>query len=140
MEKNYSNLHKGLVLRSFWQVIRGFKLSFFLAILSSVIASGLDIYIPLQFLKLWNVLNSNNFTLSDKAHDILIVIFILGIIRLIISRGGSFINSYFQANTIAGLRKQAFCYTIGHSHSFFSDNFGGSLLQKINKYARSLKD
>lgn len=139
MEKNYSNLHKGLVLRSFWQVVRGFKLSFFLAILSSVIASGLDIYIPLQFLKLWNVLNSNNFTLSDKAHDILIVIFILGIIRLIISRGGSFINSYFQANTIAGLRKQAFCYTIGHSHSFFSDNFGGSLLQKINKYARSFE-
>ena len=139
MEKNYSNLHKGLVLRSFWQVIRGFKFSFFATILSSIIASGLDIYIPLQFLNLWNVLSSNDFTLGDKAYDIITVIFILGIIRLLFARGGSFINSYFQANTIAGLRKQAFCYMIGHSRSFFSDNFGGSLLQKINKYARSFE-
>lgn len=139
MNKNYSSLHKGLVLRYFWQVIKDFKLPFFLTIFSSIIASCLDIYIPLQFLKLWNILSSNDFTLGDRAHDIITTILILGIIRLIISRGGSFINSYFQANTIAGLRKQAFCYMIGHSHSFFSDNFGGSLLQKINKYARSFE-
>ena len=50
-----------------------------------------------------------------------------------------FLNSYFQANVIAGLRKQAFSYMTGHSHTFFINNFGGSLTQKINKYARSFE-
>lgn len=50
-----------------------------------------------------------------------------------------FSNSYFQANVMAGLREQAFSYMIGHSHSFFSNNFGGSLTQKIGKYARAFE-
>ena len=139
MNKDYSNLHKGLVFKYFWQVIRNFKFSFFSLIIGVTIAAGLNIYIPLQFLKLWDVLSKNDFTFVGKAYSILILILILGIIRLLFSRGASFFNSYFQANTIAGLRKQAFSYMIGHSHSFFSNNFGGSLTQKINKYARSFE-
>lgn len=138
-EKDYSNLHKGLVFKYFWQVIRKFKFSFFSLITGVIVANVLNIYIPLQFLRLWDVLSKNDFTFVSEAYHILILIFILGIVRLLFSRGASFINSYFQANTIAGLRKQAFSYMIGHSHSFFSNNFGGSLTQKINKYARSFE-
>jgi ATP-binding cassette subfamily B protein len=108
-------------------------------VFGTIIATGLDIYIPLQFLKLWDVLSANDFTFVNKAQHIIIIILILGLARLIIARGVSFLNSYFQANTIAGLRKQAFSYMIGQSHSFFADNFGGSLTQKINKYARSFE-
>jgi len=139
MEKDYSNLHQKLVLKYFWKVIRNYKISFFAVLVGAVVASALDIYIPLKFLKLWDVLNSNNFAFASDAYHILIIIFILGLIRLIISRGTSFTNSYFQVNTIAGLRKQAFSYMIGHSHTFFANNFGGSLTQKINKYARSFE-
>lgn len=137
MEKDYSNLHRKLVLKYFWQVVRKFKVSFFITLLGSAIAAGLNIYIPLQFLNLWNVLNTNDFIFVNKALHIIVIIFILGLVRLVIARGVSFSNSYFQANTQAGLRKQAFSYMIGHSHSFFVDNFGGSLTQKINKYARA---
>jgi len=139
MEKNNLVLHRSLVIKSFWQVVKRFKVSLFFTVLGSVVASSLDIYIPLQFLKLWNILSTNDFTFVNKAQDIIIIILILGTIRLIIRRGSIFINSYFQANTIAGLREQAFSYMIGHSHSFFSNNFGGSLTQKINKYARSFE-
>ncbi len=139
MEKDYSNLHRGLVIKYFWRVMRRFKLSFFTIISGSVVSAGLDIYIPLQFLKLWNVLSSNNFDLVLRAREIIIIIFLLGLTRWIIRRTVGFSNSYFQANVMAGLREQAFSYMIGHSHSFFANNFGGSLTQKINKYARAFE-
>ena len=138
-EKDYSNLHRGLVLKYFWQVMRNFKISFFVIISGSIITAGLDIYIPLQFLKLWNVLSSNNFDFVVKAQHIIILIFVLGFIRWSGRRIVGFCNSYFQSSVMAGLREQAFSYMIGHSHSFFSNNFGGSLTQKINKYARAFE-
>lgn len=127
------------MLKYFWQVIRNFKIPFFVIIIGSIIGAGLDIYIPLQFLKLWNVLSSNNFELVSKARSIIIFISILGLIRWMFRRTVGFSNSYFQANVMAGLREQAFSYMIGHSHSFFSNNFGGSLTQKIGKYARAFE-
>jgi len=139
MDKDYFNLHVKLVLKYFWKSIRLFKVSFFMVIFSSLFSGMLDIYIPFQFLKFWDILNLNNFIFVNNARRIIIIIFILGIIRLVIARTGSFCNSYFQANTIASLRKQSFSYLINHSRSFFSNNFTGSLTQKINKYARAFE-
>jgi ATP-binding cassette, subfamily B, bacterial len=139
MEKDYSNLHRKLIIKYFWKVVRNFKISFFTVIFGSIITVGFDIYIPLQFLKLWNVLSLNNFTFASNAQNIIITIFILGFIRWGIRRTVEFSNFYFQANAMAGLREQAFSYMIGHSHSFFANNFGGSLTQKINKYARAFE-
>lgn len=137
MEKDYTTLHRGLVIKYFWQVAKGFKISLFVTVLGSILAASLDIYIPLQLLKLWNVLSTNDFTLVNQAREVIILILVLGLIRWGIRRGSIFSFFYFAANTMAGLREQAFSYMIGHSHSFFANNFGGSLTQKINKYARS---
>lgn len=139
MAKDYSNLHKGLVLKYFWQVMKNFKLPFFAIIVGSIVTAGLDVYIPLQFLKLWNVISTNDFNLVTSAQNIIILIFVLGFIRWTLRRMVGFCNTYFQANVMSGLREQAFSYMIGHSHSFFANNFGGSLTQKINKYARSFE-
>jgi ATP-binding cassette subfamily B protein len=139
MEKDYSNLHRGLVIKYFWQVVRNFKISFFTIIIGSVIFSGLSIYVPLQFLKLWDVLSTNNFDFVLKAQNIVITIFVLGLIGWAVKRTVEFSNSYFQANVMEGLRKQAFSHMMEHSHSFFSNNFGGSLTQKIGKYARAFE-
>ncbi len=139
MEKDYSNLHRGLVIKYFWQVLRNFKVSFFITISSGIISAILDIYIPLQFLKLWNILSLNDFSLAGQAQHVVIIIFILGLTNWGLRRVRGFSHSYFQSNTMAGLRHQAFSYMIGHSHTFFANNFGGSLTQKINKYARAFE-
>ena len=139
MEKDYNNLHRGLVIKCFWQVMRNFKVSLFVVIVGSIIVSGLEIYIPLQFLKLWNILSTSDFSLVSRAKNIIILIFILGFIRWTTRRVIGFFNSYFQSGVMAGLKEQAFSYMIGHSHSFFMNNFAGSLTQKINKYARAFE-
>ena len=139
MEKDYSNLHRVLVLKYFWQVIKHFKVSFFAVIILTIITSALDVFIPLQYLKLWNVLSINNFTVIEVAKSIIIFILLLNFLRWVLRRISGFSLSYFEARTMAGLREQAFDYLIGHSHSFFANNFSGSLTQRINKYARAFE-
>lgn len=139
MEKSYSNLHLKLVLKYYWQVIRQFKVSFFSVILLTIFGSSLDIIVPLQYLKLWNVLSSNNFNLIRTAQFVVIVILALNILRWFLRRTSEFTLSYFEANVMAGLREQAFNYMIGHPYSFFANHFSGSLTQKINKYARAFE-
>jgi len=139
MEKDYANLHLKLVLKYFWQVIRHFKASFSIVIVFTMLFSVLDVYVPLQFLKLWDILSTNDFTFISTARSIVILILILGFLRWILARVSGFCLSYFEAATMAGLREQAFSYMIGHPYSFFANNFGGSLTQKINKYARAFE-
>ena len=76
MEKDYSNLHRGLVLKYFWKVVRNHKISFFAVIIFTILASALDIYIPFQYLKLWNTLSDNSFKLVYLAQNIIILILI----------------------------------------------------------------
>lgn len=139
MKKDYSKLHRSLVIKYYWQVMRSYKVSFFFVIFATVIASSIDVYVPLQYLKLWNVLSANDFNLVSSAKLIVVLILFLNLSRWALRRTSGLALSYFEANVMAGLRKQAFSYLIGHSHSFFANNFGGSLTQRINKYARAFE-
>lgn len=138
-EKDYSNLHRGLVLKYFWQVIKHFNVSFFTVIICTVLIVAIEIYTPLQYLKLWNILSVNNFTFVYNAKIIIIFVLILNSISWIFRRVSGLSLAYFEASVMAGLREQGFSYMIGHSHSFFANNFSGSLTQKINKYARAFE-
>ena len=139
MEKDYSDLRRSLVLKYFWQVVKHYKVSFFSIIIFTTIASALDVYIPFKYLKLWNVLSANNFSVVSVARSVIILILVLNIVRWVIRRISGFSLSYFEAKVMAGLREQGFSYMIGHSHSFFVNNFAGSLTYKINKYARAFE-
>lgn len=138
-EKDYSNLRRGLVLKYFWQVIKKFKVSFFIIVSFTILASILDIYIPFKYLNLWNILSANNFSFIADAKAVLILILSLNLLRWIIRRTSNFFLAYFESNVMTGLRQQAFSYMIEHSYSFFVNNFGGSLVRKINKYARAFE-
>lgn len=142
MEENTKTefkLQRGLVLHYFWEVVRNYKVSFFAMFISLTIPYVLDIFIPLQYLRLWNVISDKSIVDVSHAHNILFQILFLHLCRWLFRRAGDFINDYFTANAMADLRKQAFSYMIGHSLEFFANNFAGSLVQKINKYARAFE-
>jgi ATP-binding cassette subfamily B protein len=134
---DYLNTHRSLVLKYFWQVARQYKLSFSWSFIAIILASILDVYIPLRYLQLWNILSANDFTFIAGAQHAVIIILILNLFRFVIRRSAGFSLDFFISSTMAGLREQAFSAMINHSHTFFANNFGGSLTNKINKYARS---
>ncbi len=138
-KKDFSNLRRSLVLKYYWQVARHFKVSFFAVIILTIANSTLDVFIPFQYLKLWDVLSTNNFNAVQAARSLVFFIFFLHSLRWIMRRFSGFFLAHFVANSMAGLRKQAFSCMIGHSHSFFANHFSGSLTNKIGKYARSFE-
>ncbi len=143
MQRDYLNLHRGLVLKYFWEIIRQYKVSFFTMVVSNIIPYVLDIFIPLQYLRLWNVISNKDILDVHKAHFFLMEVLALHILRYLFRRVGDFSDDYFTANVMKGLRNQAYSYMIGHPATFFTDNFSGSLVQRISKYAnafRKLKD
>ena len=80
-EKNYSNLRLKLVLKYYWEVIRRYKVSFFTVLILTIFYSVLDVYIPLQYLKLWDILSTNDFTVVEAAKFIIIFILFLHYIQ-----------------------------------------------------------
>jgi ATP-binding cassette subfamily B protein len=138
-KKEHTDLHRKLVLKYFWQVVRRYKVSFFAVIISTILVSVISVYIPLQYLKLWNVLSANNFSLIAKARSIIIFVLILNLISWGLRRISGMCLSYFESAAMAGLRNQAFSHMIGNSHSFFANNFSGALTRKVNKYAQAFE-
>lgn len=51
-------------------------------------------------------------------------------------RVAHFVNSHFQARVMANITNECFEYLHGHSYRFFSDNFAGSLVKKVNRIVR----
>jgi ATP-binding cassette subfamily B protein len=139
MSKDYTHLNRGLVLSYFWKVIRQFPRTFYSVTFLTILVGVLDVYIPFQFLKLWNILSGSMPGGGEAARNVILTILGWNILRHIFRRYVTFANDYFQAGVMAGLRHQAFSYMIGHSHAFFASSFGGSLVQKVNKYARSFE-
>jgi ATP-binding cassette subfamily B protein len=99
----------------------------------------IDIFIPIQYLRLWNVISDKETLDVHRAQVLLLGVLALHSLRYVLKRIGDFSDDYFTANAMASLRTQGFSYLIGHSSSFFADNFAGSLVQKINKYARAFQ-
>src|SRR3989338_7585103 len=48
-------------------------------------------------------------------------------------------NIKYHMDTIASLKQNAYNYIIEHSYSFFTNNFVGSLVQKVNRFARAFE-
>ena len=93
----------------------------------------------MQYLKLWDVLSTSDFSVVETAKSIIIFVLVLKLFAWVMRRTAGFSLAYFESKVKAGLREQAFSYMIGHSHSFFANNFSGSLTQKISKYANAFE-
>ncbi len=139
-KKDYSTINRSLVLKYYWKVARSYKKSFALLLFCIFVYGVLDVYVPFYYFKLWTVFSSGvSSNIEALAIHTVFIILLLNATRWFFRRIMTFSNDYFQASVMAGLRNQAFSYMIEHSHSFFSNNFGGSLVSKINKYSMSFR-
>jgi ATP-binding cassette subfamily B protein len=69
----------------------------------------------------------------------IIYILLLGIIGLVFAISAYLSVIYFETKSMIDTKQRAFDYLINHSHNFFSNNFSGSLVQKVNRYTRSFE-
>lgn len=131
------------ILRAMWSGISPQRWLFFLGISAFLIDQTIRAAaVPLYYKRLFDTLTAPGENIQSLVPALLgIVLTIAGfnLARLILRRVGDFSVSTLEAQTMARLRQRAFDYLIRHSYGFFGNNFTGSLVQRISRFARGLE-
>ncbi|OGZ62523.1 MAG: hypothetical protein A3C58_01900 [Candidatus Staskawiczbacteria bacterium RIFCSPHIGHO2_02_FULL_34_10] len=129
------------ISKAFWQGIRLQKWSLFFLLFLVVLINIVSVIIPLFYKQFFDVitLNQDKDIIAQSLIGIIIKIAIFHGVIWLLYRLYAFCNSNFQANTMARLKQQAYDYLMKHSYGFFTNNFTGSLVQKVNRFARSFE-
>ena len=138
----YPKVTVGDVLKEFFKVAKHFKAVFIVCILGVSLAtiSG-SIIAPIFYKKFFDVLSqgTNVGTAVPMLIQIIVYILALNFIQWLAFRVYSFSAAHLEAGTMNRLRQNAYDYLIGHSYGFFSNNFSGSLVQRVNRFMRSFE-
>lgn len=114
---------------------------FFLVLASLVTGNTIAVFIPLLYKRFFDTVT----TAPDPAASvpaligIITTVLVLNGTNWLLFRGGLFGLNRIESRGMALLRQQAFDYLMHHSHTFFANSFAGSLVQRVNRFARSLE-
>jgi len=129
------------VLMAFWRGIKPQKWLLVVVVLAMTIASAVSAYIPVFYKKFFDIISVSG-DVNQIAESLIVIItqiFCLQVIMWIFYRINSFGAASLEAKSIARLKQQVYDYLIDHSYTFFADNFAGSLVQKVNRFARAFE-
>ncbi len=71
--------------------------------------------------------------------QIIIFIGLLHVLAWLCRRISEFCNNIYQPFTMANLKQQSYDHLIEHSYGFFTNNFVGSLVQRVNRFGRAFE-
>ncbi len=129
------------VLVAFWKGIRPQKWLLFLFSLSIVFANIIAVITPIFYRNFFDVIASPG-DKSQVAHQLIIIIVQIAVLNgfmWLCYRSATFLNVVYSADTIARLKQQMYDHMMDHSYNFFTNNFTGSLVQKVNRFARAFE-
>ena len=124
----------------FAKVLRSYR-GLVAILFASIVAVGIvELAAPLLYKEFFDVLATGTGTAEDTASALLrIIVYVLGLNAIIWAfyRIATFADNRFLTQSTAMLREMAFDHLIRHSYSFFTSNFTGSLVQRVNRFARA---
>ncbi len=130
----------GDVISIMWRWV-GHQPWFFLSFLLFTAGAVFGVIIPYFYKKLFDTLETQAVSPESVATltGIITVIIALNLSALFFRRGGQLIINWYEARGMAQLRQKAFDYLMHHSHTFFANSFGGSLVQRVSRFARAFE-
>jgi len=129
------------VLAAFWQGIKPQKWQLFVIFFSVIVASVTTIIVPLFYKQFFDIIAMPGDKKEIAGQLIFIITEILALdgIIWISYRIASYTNNNFQPKTIVRLKQQSYDYLMQHSYNFFTNSFAGSLVQRVNRFARAFE-
>ncbi len=129
------------VLLEFWKGIKPGRFSFSVVVFSIIVIGIVDATVPLLYKRFFDVLSLANEHSNQAPYlvKIIVTIAFLNGITWTLWRLASYYNVIFESGTIARLKQNSFDYLLKHSYNFFTNNFTGSLTQRINRFARAFE-
>lgn len=139
--KTSKNVSVGQIIGQFWKGIRPTKGLFFSSYILFLTASLINIFVPLYYKDFFDAISKS--TSSDATAPILVhivtLIFLLHFVNWIIFRIAMYSFNLMETSVMAKLKQNSFDYMIEHSHTFFANNFSGSLVQKVGRFSRAFE-
>jgi ATP-binding cassette, subfamily B, bacterial len=124
-------------LALYWVSLRKFPKTIAFVVVTSIVGGLGTILIPYVF-KLF--LDAIAKTKPDEYLSLLPYVWLLfavALVRWLVWRSNFIVMAGLAARMIADLKERAFSHLIAHSDRFFSSNFTGSLVQRVNRFAAS---
>ncbi len=127
------------VLGSFWRAIKPQKRWLYFLVFSMIAGNIVPVITPIFYKQFFDIITvSGDKTLvAQKLLMIIIYVAFLNFLYWLFYRFAEIANVKYQMDTIARLKQQSYDYLIEHSYSFFTNNFVGSLVQRVNRFARA---
>lgn len=127
-------------LKIYWQHARKYSLGIAVTILMIFLSTGLLAYVPFLYKKLFDTIALGDPSLAPILFNTIKLILGVSFLRLLFDRLEFFVNGSLQAYVMADLANSCFDYLHQHSYSFFNNNFGGSLVRKVNRFVRAFEE
>jgi len=149
IEKN-SKIQKGIVYPeakikdvffAFWSGIKPRKWLLFIMIASIVLGNIISIVVPIFYKQFFDIISvaGDQTAIAEKLLSIIFYVLFFNILNWIFYRIATLANNYYEPFVMANLKQQSYDYLMQHSYSFFVNNFAGSLVQKVNRFARAFE-
>ena len=129
------------VLGAFWRGIKSQKWWLFLLLFSVTSANIIAVIIPIFYKQFFDtlIINGDKSIIANNLLMIIIYIVILNGFFWFFYRIANLSNNTYQTAVMAKLKQQSYDYLMQHSYSFFSNSFTGSLVQRVNRFARAFE-
>ena len=129
------------ISRYLWKGIGPYKWVLFFLVFAVLSISVISSIIPLFYKKFFDII-SLGLGAPDIQSRLIAIIIYIGLLNgclWVFYRSYAFFNNSFQVNVMARLKQQAYDYLMQHSYGFFTNNFTGSLVQKVNRFSRAFE-
>jgi ATP-binding cassette subfamily B protein len=126
------------VLKVFWQHTRKYKGKAFLVFVLIVLATAVDLVTPWVLKNLIDTVSASSpspavWVILARLLLIMLGLYVFGFFCW---RVQGFLAADFQSRVMTDLEKTSVRHLLGHSYRFFTNNFAGSLVRKINRLSR----
>lgn len=130
------------VFKSYWKPVKKYIWFGVITLIGLIIGPiAQSVAVPAYYKNFFDTvtLGGDVSVIANTLIEIVVAIMMLHLIAWISNRAALFAISKFEIYVMADARQAAYDYVIGHSFSFFSNNFTGSIVQRINRYTRSFE-
>ena len=130
------------ILVQFWYGIGNLKPSLFSGVFFFFVSRIIMVIVPLFYKNFFDVIGKSNDVniTAPKLIHIIILILILNFADQACWQVANYFYLPTVSKVMARLKQISFDYLIKHSHSFFTNNFSGSLVQKVGRFSRAFEN
>jgi ATP-binding cassette subfamily B protein len=129
------------ILAAFWRGMKPRKWQLFILLASIILVNIITIIIPIFYKQFFDIIAANGDKMTVAPKLFILIFYVLGfnVLGWILYRIATLANNAYEPAVMANLKQQSYDHLMLHSYSFFVNNFAGSLVQKVNRFARAFE-